>query len=447
MAKKNLIIDTNVFLSDSDCFDKFENNDLFIPIKVLEELDKHKTRQDSVGFHARQSIKRFDALRASGSLSKGVRLGKGLGVLRFVKAEELAMEELPQGLSHKSSDNLILAAALAIKAQHPKRKTIVVSQDVNMRVIADALGLLTEDYISSQVVSSRDVIYQGFVKFLVDDFMVEEFYDKQDVWLYEEDAAEQDIVLYPNQYVMLVSVENEKKTAIARFVNWNTPVKPLVRRDDTFSWGVSPRNKEQKCGMDLLMDDDIPFVSLIGRAGSGKTLMAMAAGLEQVLGLEKGRYNRIIVSRPVQPLGKDIGFLPGTMEEKMAPWMKPIFDNMQFIMGSDRTMLDMYLDKGVIEIDAITYIRGRSISDAYLIFDEAQNLTAHEVKTILTRVGENTKIVLTGDIEQIDNVYTNETSNGLTYAIEKFKESTLSGHITFKKGERSKLATEASKLL
>ena len=447
MAKKNLIIDTNVFLSDSECFEKFENNDLFIPIKVLEELDKHKTRQDSVGFHARQSIKRFDALRDSGTLSKGVRLGKGLGVLRFVKASEGALEELPQGLSHKSSDNLILAAAIAIKAEFPKRKTIVVSQDVNMRVIADALGLQTEDYVSTQVVSSRDVIFEGFTKFLVDDFMVDEFYEKQPVWLYEEDAAEQSIVLFPNQYVMLVSVENEKKTAIGRFVNWNSPVKPLVKRDDTFSWGVSPRNKEQKCGMDLLMDDDIPFVSMIGRAGSGKTLMAMAAGLEQVLGLENGRYNRIIVSRPVQPLGKDIGFLPGTMEEKMAPWMKPIFDNMQFIMGSDRTMMDMYLEKGVIEIDAITYIRGRSISNAYVIIDEAQNLTSHEVKTILTRVGENTKIVLTGDIEQIDNVYTNETSNGLTYAIEKFKESTLSGHITFKKGERSKLATEASKLL
>jgi len=446
MAKKNLIIDTNVFLSDSECFEKFENNDLFVPIKVLEELDKHKTRQDSVGFHARQAIKRFDALRVSGSLSKGVKLGKGLGTLRFVKAEELVTEELPQGLSHKSSDNLILAAALAIKAENPSRKTIVVSQDVNMRVIADALGLLTEDYISSQVVASRDVIYEGFSKFLVDDFMIEEFYDKQDVWLYEEDAAEQGIVLYPNQFVMLVSVENEKKTAIARFINWNTPVKPMLNFEDSI-WGVSPRNKEQKCGMDLLMDDDIPFVSLIGRAGSGKTLMAMLAGLEQVLGAEKGRYNRIIVSRPVQPLGKDIGFLPGTMEEKMAPWMKPIFDNMQFIMGKDRTLLDMYIDKGVIEIDAITYIRGRSISDAYLIIDEAQNLTAHEVKTILTRVGENTKIILTGDIEQIDNIYTNETSNGLTYAIEKFKESTLSGHITFKKGERSKLATEASKLL
>jgi PhoH-like ATPase len=316
-----------------------------------------------------------------------------------------------------------------------------------MRVIADALGLLTEDYVSSQVVASRDVIYEGFSKFLVDDFMVDEFYDHQDVWLYEEDALEQGIVLYLNQYVMLVSVENEKKTAIARFSGWSNPIKPIVRRDDTFSWGIKPRNKEQKCGLDMLMNDDIPFVSMIGRAGSGKTLMAMAAGLEQVLGLEKGRYNRIIISRPVQPLGKDIGFLPGTMEEKMAPWMKPIFDNMQFIMGSDRTMLDLYLEKGVIEIDAITYIRGRSISNAYVIIDEAQNLTAHEVKTILTRIGENTKIVLTGDIEQIDNVYTNETSNGLTYAIEKFKESPLSGHITFKKGERSKLATEASKLL
>jgi len=447
MAKKNLIIDTNVFLSDSDCFEKFENNDLFVPIKVLEELDKHKTRQDSVGFHARQAIRRFDALRVSGSLSKGVRLGKGLGVLRFVKAGEGALEALPKGLSHKSSDNLILAAALAIKAESPKRKTIVISQDVNMRVIADALGLLTEDYVSSQVVASRDVIYQGFTRFLVDDFMVEEFYDNQDVWLYEEDALEQGIILYTNQYVMLVSVENEKKTAIARFIDWNNPIKPIARRDDTFSWGIKPRNKEQKCGLDLLMNDNIPFVSMIGRAGSGKTLMAMAAGLEQVLGLEKGRYNRIIISRPVQPLGKDIGFLPGTMEEKMAPWMKPIFDNMQYIMGSDRTMLDLYLEKGVIEIDAITYIRGRSISNAYVIIDEAQNLTAHEVKTIITRIGENTKIVLTGDIEQIDNVYTNETSNGLTYAIEKFKESPLSGHITFKKGERSKLATEASKLL
>ena len=321
MAKKNLIIDTNVFLSDSECFTRFQNNDLFIPIKVLEELDKHKTRQDSVGFHARRTIKKFDALRVSGSLSKGVRLGKGLGMLKVLKVEELAIDKLPLGLSHKSADHLILAGALAIKEENPKRKCIVVSQDINMRVIADALGLLSEDYQSSQVVDSRDVIYEGFTKFLVDDFMVDEFYDRQDVWLYEEDAAEQKIKLHPNEFVMLVSVENEKKTAIARFTSWNMPLVRLsTMKDDIFSWGVKPRNKEQKCGLDLLMNHQIPLVSMIGRAGSGKTLMAIMAGLEQVLGLEKGRYNRIIISRPIQTLGKDIGYLPGTMEEKMAPW-------------------------------------------------------------------------------------------------------------------------------
>jgi len=447
MAKKNIIIDTNVFLSDSDCFMKFQNNDLFIPIKVLEELDKHKTRQDSVGFHARQSIKFLDALRAQGSLSKGVRLGKGLGVLKVLKVEELALDELPIGLSHKSSDHLILAGALAVSEMNPKRKCIVVSQDINMRVVADALGLIAEDYVSSQVVDSREVIYEGFTKFLVDDVDIDEFYDNQPVYLYEEDAEEQKITLHPNEFVMMVSVENEKKTAIGRFVNWNKPLHHLQGQNEDISWGVKPKNKEQKCGLDLLLNDDIPLVSLIGRAGSGKTLMAILAGLEQVLGVEKGRYDRIIISRPIQTLGKDIGYLPGTLEEKMAPWMKPIFDNMQFIMGTDKTMLEMYMNRGVIEIEALAYIRGRSISNSFVIIDEAQNLTAHEVKTIITRIGENTKLVLTGDIEQIDNIYTNETSNGLTYAIEKLKNSHLTGHVTFKKGERSKLATEASKLL
>lgn len=448
MAKKNLIIDTNVFLSDSDCFLKFSNNDLFVPIKVLEELDKHKTRQDSVGFHARQSIKFFDSLRSRGSLSSGVRLGKGLGTIKVIKVEDLAIDELPKGLSHNSSDHLILAGALAVHKENPRRKCVVVSQDINMRVIADAVGLTSEDYRSSQVVDSRDVIYEGFTKFLVDDVAIDEFYDNQDVWLYEEDAAEQKIVLHPNEYILMVSLENEKKTAIGRFIDWDKPLVHLsTMKEDVFSWGVKPRNKEQKCGLDLLLNKHIPLVSLIGRAGSGKTLMAIMAGLEQVLGAEKGRYNRIIISRPVQPLGKDIGFLPGTLEEKMAPWMKPIFDNMQYIMGTDKTMLEMYLQKGIIEIEALAYIRGRSISDAFVIIDEAQNLTAHEVKTIITRIGENTKIVLTGDIEQIDNIYTNETSNGLTYAVEKLKHSALTGHVTFKKGERSKLATEASKLL
>ena len=197
--------------------------------------------------------------------------------------------------------------------------------------------------------------------------------------------------------------------------------------------------------MDLLFDKSIPVVSLIGSAGTGKTLCALSAGLEQVLGTED--YTRLIVSRPIQPLGKEIGFLPGTMEEKMAPWLTPIQDNLQFLMGNDKLMLQEYLDRGTIEMEAITYIRGRSIANAFIVIDEAQNLTAHEIKTILTRVGEGTKIVLTGDIEQIDNIYINEMSSGLTHAVEKMKEFGITGHVTLKKGERSEVASLAAKVL
>jgi len=211
-------------------------------------------------------------------------------------------------------------------------------------------------------------------------------------------------------------------------------------------WGIDARNKEQSFALELLMDPDVEVVSLIGQAGSGKTLLAVAAGLEQVLG-DDNEYKKLIVSRPIQPLGKDIGFLPGTLEEKMDPWLMPIKDNLEFLLGNDRDTVKMYFEKGVIEIEAITYIRGRSITNAFIIIDEAQNLTRHELKTILTRVGEGTKIILTGDIEQIDNIYIDETSNGLTYAVEKFKEHDISGHITLQKGERSKVATLAAKIL
>ena len=221
----------------------------------------------------------------------------------------------------------------------------------------------------------------------------------------------------------------------------------IYENKEELSFNVNPRNKEQSFAFDLLFDPEIPLVSLIGRAGSGKTLMAIAAGMEQVLGHGQRVYDRLIISRPVQPMGKDIGFLPGTMEEKMLPWLKPIEDNIRYAIGDNNVKLKEYMDIGKLEVEALTYIRGRSISNSFVIIDEAQNLTAHEVKTIITRIGENTKIVLTGDIEQIDNVYTNETSNGLAYAVEKFKDSELSGHVTFRKGERSKLATAASKIL
>jgi PhoH-like ATPase len=244
---------------------------------------------------------------------------------------------------------------------------------------------------------------------------------------------------------MLVSSSNEKKTALARFISYTLPLKK-VNEFKKGIWGVAPRNKEQAYALNLLLDPTVPIVTLVGRAGSGKTLCAIAAGLQQALNPDP-IYDRLIVSRPIQPMGKDIGYLPGTLEEKMTPWLAPIQDNLRYLMGNDKTALDLSLRDGIIEIEALTYIRGRSIANSFIIIDEAQNLSIHELKTIITRVGENTKIVLTGDIEQIDNVYVDETSSGLTYAVEKFKAHEISGHITLKKGERSKVATLAAKIL
>ena len=250
----------------------------------------------------------------------------------------------------------------------------------------------------------------------------------------------------PNEFVMLVSSANNKKTALTQFKRQDTPLHKIINYDNI--WGVKPRNKEQTFAFSLLMDPNIPVVSLIGKAGTGKTLLAIAAGLEQIMGGQNyENYRKLIVSRPVEPMGKDIGFLPGTLEEKMMPWLAPIQDNLEFLMGNDKNALSDHMERGVIEIEALTYIRGRSISNAFIIIDEAQNLTGHELKTILTRVGEGTKIILTGDIDQIDNVYIDEKTNGLTYAVEKFKEHDIAGHITLQRGERSKVASLSAKIL
>ena len=439
MAKKTYVIDTSVFLSDANALYRFKNNDIVIPIKVLEEIDKHKKRQDSVGFNARLIIKHLDELRGKGSLHKGLRIGKGMGILRVAKASS----DLPKDLDFNVPDHQILSVAVHEALENEKRKVVVVSRDINMRVIADSLGLISEDYETNSIVEDKDKVYEGFAEVLVDDEFIERFYDHEEMILEETMVKEK---LYPNQFLLLISSSNPKKSAICRFYDHKSPLKSINVKEYSKSWGVVPRNKEQTFAYDLLFDDDIPLVSLIGRAGSGKTLMAIAAGLEQTVGFSERKYKKIVVSRPVQPMGKDIGFLPGTMEEKMLPWLMPIHDNLEFILGN-KNQIKSYFEKGQIEVEAITYIRGRSISNAFIIIDEAQNLTAHEVKTIITRVGENTKIILTGDIEQIDNIYTNETSNGLTYAIEKFKHAELAGHITFRKGERSKIATLASKVL
>ena len=444
MAKRNYVLDTSVYLTDAKSIYKFDNHDIFIPLKVLEEVDGHKKRQDSVGANARQFIRILDELRHKGNLEKGVRIDKGLGILKVVSYAALKEVIFPPDLDIRHPDHTIIATAKAVQMSGENRKTILVSRDINMRVICDSLGLIAEDYISENAVTSSDELYNGFVIQAVDDQIIDRYYDSEDIIISEDEVSE---IWHPNQYVMMISNANEKKSALARFKSHFVPLQKVIHKSIP-DWNIDARNKEQAFAIDMLLDPEIKIVSLIGRAGSGKTLMAIAAGLQQTIGLraENNHYSRLIVSRPVQPLGKDIGFLPGTMEEKMLPWLMPIQDNLKFLMG-DRTSLEMYMEKGKIELEALTYIRGRSIANAFIVIDEAQNLTKHEIKTIITRIGEGTKIVLTGDIEQIDNVYVNETSNGLAHAVEKFKEFPISGHVTFKKGERSELATLASKVL
>ena len=444
MAKKNYVLDTSVCLTDANVLFKFDNHDIFLPLKVLEEIDGHKKRQDSVGSNARQFIRTLDEFRSKGSLENGVRLDKGKGILKVVSFANLKDVVFPADLDIRLPDHTIIATAKSIQSAAGNRKTIVVSRDINMRVICDSIGITAEDYTSERAVISSDELYTGFVVQAFDDEVIDRYYSGDEIFMRSDEVEYE---LHPNQYVMMVSNANERKSALARFKSYHEPLKNIVHKKLP-DWKIDARNKEQAFAIDMLMDPDVKIISLVGRAGSGKTLLAIAAGLQQTIGLrtDENRYSRLIVSRPVQPLGKDIGFLPGTMEEKMLPWLMPIQDNLKFLMG-DRTSLEMYMEKGKIEIEALTYIRGRSISNAFIVIDEAQNLTKHEIKTIITRIGEGTKIILTGDVEQIDNVYVNETSNGLAHAVEKFKQYHISGHMTFKKGERSELATLASKVL
>ncbi|OUW11008.1 MAG: hypothetical protein CBD26_03710 [Candidatus Pelagibacter sp. TMED166] len=419
-----------------------DGNDVLIPLKVLDEVDKHKKRQDPVGIQARNTIRFLDKLREMGNLFDGVQIDENSGRV-YVKGYDPFL--LPDDLDLEDSDNKIVATALTIKEKSSEEdcKVVVVSRDINMRVKCDSLGLESQDYNFEQVVDDVSGLYTGLVTHLVDDQIIEKIYNDKPLFFEPDDGF-----FNPNQFIMLVSNSNEKKAALVRFCGYSQPLKK-VSSFKTGVWGVKPKNKEQSFALDLLMDPKVPVVSLIGKAGSGKTLMALAAALQQTFGdkADDRKYNRVIVTKPVEPVGKDIGFLPGTMEEKMMPWLAPIQDNLQFLFGNDRMTLDMHIDEGRIEVEAMTYIRGRSISNSFVIIDEVQNMTRHEIKTVLTRIGENTKIVLTGDVEQIDNVYVDSTTNGLSYVIEKFKDQEVAGHITLVKGERSKVATIASKIL
>ncbi len=434
--KKTYLLDTNVYMTDAQSLYKFDEHDIIIPTIILDELDKHKGRQDSAGANARQFNRILDNLRADGSLYSGINLGKNKGTVRVVACDK--GENLPAGFDKNHSDNKMLSAALSLG-----KEVIVVSRDINFRVKCDACGIPCEGYENEKVVENAEELYSGISDLHIPASDIDLIYSGAQVLL----SPEQEKDLYQNQYLVIGATGNTKQTVLVRYQGPGKPLLHLRKKKDEV-WGLRARNKEQEFALDALMDPDIKLVTLVGKAGSGKTLISIAAGMEQVIQSKthKTPFTKLMVSKPVESVGKDIGFLPGSLEEKLGPWLAPIKDNLEALMG-DKLAMEAYVDQGIIEIEAITFIRGRSIANAYMIIDEAQNLNVHEIKTILTRVAEGTKIILTGDIQQIDNSYVDAESNGLTYAVEKFKPYGISAHVTLSKGERSELATIAAKIL
>ncbi len=439
--KKIFVLDTNVLLHDPRAIFSFEDNDVVIPIVVIEELDKFKKDVNEIGRNARQVSRILDEYRQKGKLSQGVKL-EGGGCLR-VELNHQSPDLLPSELIATKADNRILATALNLK--HDGLPVILVTKDTNLRIKADALGMNAEDYESDTI--TLDELYSGESEIIVGPGVIDEFYVKGELPAAESKPK-------PNQFVLIKNSANPSQTALARFNQHKNAFVPIANTKHGI-WGISARNKQQQFALDLLLNDDIRLVTLVGKAGTGKTLLALAAGLEKTI--ENRAFQRLVVSRPVFPLGKDIGFLPGDIEEKLRPWMQPIRDNLDYLMGASapavagrakgKKDLQSLFDLGMIEVEPLTYIRGRSMPNQYLIVDEAQNLTPHEIKTIITRAGEGTKVVLTGDPYQIDNPYIDSSSNGLTFVVERFKEEPIAGHITLVKGERSELAELAATLL
>ncbi len=442
--RKAFILDTNVLLFDPQALFKFGNNDIVIPIVVLEEIDRFKREMSELGRHARMFSRMLDDMRVEGELSKGVKMPNG-GILTV---ELGGINPLPMELPMDKADNRILALAISIKKDQPKRPVVFVTKDVNLRIKADALGIVSEDYEPESV--EPEQLYSGTATLSVDGAMIDEFYAQKR--LSYSGALREAGSLRPNQYVILKDAANPTHTAMGRYSKDLDCLVPLFKPAEGL-WGIFPKNAEQAFAIDALMNDDLKLVSLVGKAGTGKTLLAIAAGLAKTV--DEGVFQRLLVSRPVFPLGKDIGFLPGDIEEKLNPWMQPIYDNIDFLFGATAGRgkrgagkgCQELMNQGLLQIEPLTYIRGRSIPQQYLIVDESQNLTPHEIKTIITRAGDDTKIVLTGDSFQIDNPYVDSANNGLVHLVDRFKDESISAHITLTKGERSKLSELASNLL
>ena len=459
--RKTFVLDTNVLLHDPAALTRFEDNHILIPIEVVEEIDRFKRDPAEKGRNARQVSRLLDGLRTQGNLADGVANGDQGGTLKVVFCRSETLSQLPPELKGGNGDNNILAVALeeqrlqAVMGSQPP--VILVTKDTNLRIKADAVGLIAQDYTSDRV----DIgdLYPGFCELWVSAEQMDQV--KHPPGLAVEGLVVESPLL-ANEGVTLVNRLQPAHTLLARFNAKTSTLQPLQRAPKAKLGRIQPRNREQTFALDLLLDPDIQLVTLVGKAGTGKTLLALAAGLHQVA--DERLYERLLVTRPVISLGKEIGCLPGDLEEKMGPWMQPIIDNLDYLLGGageeegrssrgsshHRGTRSNWTDlkgMGLLEVEAISYIRGRSIPRQYMVVDEAQNLTPHEVKTIVTRVGEGTKIVLTGDPYQIDNPYVDAESNGLTWLVERFKGQYLAGHVTLLRGERSELAELAANLL
>lgn len=438
---KYFILDTNVVLHDPQAIYKFDDNVVILPLTVIEEIDRFKKEQSETGRNARQISRMIDAFRAQGKLLDGIELERG-GLFRVAIYNQEFMAKLPPELQSDRGDNRILAIARDMMEAQPNDRVILVTKDINMRIKADAIGMRAEDFQNDKV--PVEELYSGTSELFVGKEAVDQFYE-------QGFYADEELELFDNQGVTLVNETNPSHTALGRYSAAKQQIVGLIKVPKEGVWGIHPRNREQQFAFDLLLNDDIQLVSLVGKAGTGKTLLAIAAGL--LKSADAGTYNRLLISRPVFPMGRDLGFLPGDIDEKLAPWMQPIFDNVELLLssydegGKRKRGYRELIDLGLMEIEPLTYIRGRSIPKQYLIVDEAQNLTPHEIKTIITRAGEGTKIVLTGDPYQIDNPYVDSASNGLSFSVERLKGQSLAGHVTLTKGERSELAELAANLL
>ena len=444
--KKIFILDTNVLIHDPEAMFSFDDNDVYLPIYVIEEIDKLKEYNDRVGKSARETSRNIEKLRkeeknSNLSLLEGLKNSTG-GTFRIVLGENDSVN-IPDSLNKNLTDNKIIGQALRIKNENKKRKVILVSKDMNVRIKANVLGMETVDYVKDQIDINQ--LYEGWKEIEI----------SNDLFSLLEKAP---IINWD-----LVLKEEPKANELIRFKNSNKEILTIYKKEreklekqvfaDTKVWGVFARNTEQKQAMELLMDERIKLVTLVGKAGTGKTLLAIATALEQVV--ERKLYKKIFIARPIVPMGNDIGFLPGTEKEKMQPWMLPIYDNIEFLASNKGQTSSNEAEKvvagleslGLLKVEPLTYIRGRSIPQGFIIIDEAQNLTPHEVKTIITRVGKDTKIVFTGDQDQIDNPYLDANRNGLAYIAEKMKNEILVGLIRLVKGERSEISELASRLL